>query len=327
MNRNQTYIDCGSGVAGDMLLGALIELGLSVEELNKTLHRAIPLERWKIVARRTERQGWPARSVMVEGDRFFGSGERMKQVVRRSGLPRAVKMTALQIFDRMISAEKRAHGGHSKGEFDRDGLGLLDTLVDVLGSSWGFWRLGFSPVTASHVNTGRIAPATAQILKECKIPAYSTQSQLEFATPTGVAILSVLAKDFGAMPALDIRAAGYGAGQKDIPGKPNVLAIYRGTLVGTQTDIPREPVLLLETVMDDMDPRLYPHVSELLMKNGALDAWWISAGMKKGRPGIAYSVLCRPEDEQKLVHILFTETTTLGIRRVPLERWTLAPGH
>jgi len=319
----KTYIDCGSGVAGDMVLGALMELGLSVDELNRTLHRAIPMDQWKIVARRTERQEWPARSVLVEGDRFFGSGEKMKQVVRRSHLPPTVKANALHIFERLLSAEKRAHGGHSQGRFDPEGLGLLDTLVDVLGSSWGFWRMGLDSPTASSVNTGRIAPATTQILKECRIPTYSTQSQLELATPTGVAILSVLVKEFGPMPQLDIRAAGYGAGQKDIPGKPNVLAIYRGTPIDAEADIPREPVLLLETVIDDMDPRLYPHVSELLMKNGALDAWWISAGMKKGRPGIAYSVLCRPKDEKRLVRLLFAETTTLGIRRVPLERWTL----
>jgi len=323
MNTKLTYIDCGSGVAGDMLLGSLVDLGLSAEELNRTLHRVIPLDRWRIVVKRTERQGWPAGSLVVEGDRYFGSADKMKHVVRHSRLPKPVQSSALRIFDRLLAAEKNAHGGHSKGQFDQDGLGLLDTLIDVLGSSWGFWRLGIDRMTASSINTGRIAPATAQIIQECRIPAYSTHSQFELATPTGIAILSILASGFGAMPPIEIQSAGYGAGQRDIPDKPNVLAIYQGTLLPKDKKIPCEPVLLLETIIDDMDPRLYPYITELLMKNGALDAWWISAGMKKGRPGIAYSVLCRPKDEKCLVKLLFAETTTLGIRRLPLERWTL----
>jgi uncharacterized protein (TIGR00299 family) protein len=322
----KTYIDCGSGVAGDMLLSALVGLGLSVRELNQTLRRAIPVYGWKVVVKPTERQGWPAQSLLVEGDRFFGSGEKMKHVVRKSLLPRAVKSNAIQILDRLIAAEKKAHGANANGEFDPDGLGLLDTLVDVLGSSWGFWRLGLEGACASAINTGRIAPATAQMLKNYKIPAYSTQSQYELATPTGVAILSVLAETFGAMPSLTIEAAGYGAGQKDIPGKPNVLAIYCGAAFAASGPRPAgmttQAVLLLETNIDDMDPRLYPHVTDLLFKAGALDVWWVSAGMKKGRPGTAYSVLCNPEDEKRLLGILFNETTTLGVRRLPVERWT-----
>jgi len=321
-----TYIDCGSGVAGDMLLGALIGLGLSPEELNSTLHQAIPLRGWKIVVKRTERQGWPAMSMAVEGDRFFGSGVQMRQVVRRSRLHSVVKSNAIQIFDRLITAEKKAHGGNSNGGFDPEGLGLLDTLIDVLGCSWGFWRMGLKSPVASHVNTGRIAPATAQILKECKIPAYSTQSQHELATPTGAAILSLLAAEYGPFPSVKIQGAGYGAGLKDIPGQPNVLAIYQGASNQEHKDLPLEPVILLETVIDDMDPRLYPHVSDLLMRAGALDVWWVSAGMKKGRPGTAYSILCRPEAEDRLVRILLCETTTLGVRRLPLERW-IAPRH
>src|SRR5258708_4404334 len=110
----KTYIDCGSGVAGDMLLGALVELGLSVDELNATLHRAIPLDHWRIVVRRTERQGWPARSVIVKGDRHFGSSQRMKSVIYSSKLPQPVRSHALQILSRMIDAEKLAHRRSSK---------------------------------------------------------------------------------------------------------------------------------------------------------------------------------------------------------------------
>jgi uncharacterized protein (TIGR00299 family) protein len=323
MKTSLTYIDCGSGVAGDMLLGALMDLGLSTGELQRMLEKTIPVRGWKLRVQRVERQGWPARSFVVDGDRYFGSGEKMKQVVRSSRLPHPVKDNALQIFDQLLTAEKKAHGGKSIGQFDPDGLGLLDTLVDVVGNAWGFWRLGLTDISVSAINTGRIAPATAQIIKECKMPVYSAQSQFELATPTGVAILSVLANTFGAMPTLCIQGAGYGAGLRDMTGKPNALGIYRGTYSAANHPYALEQVLVLETVIDDMDPRLYSHVSDMLMKAGALDCWWISAGMKKGRPGIAYSVLCKPVNEDRLVEILFQETTTLGIRRLPLERWTL----
>jgi uncharacterized protein (DUF111 family) len=145
------------------------------------------------------------------------------------------------------------------------------------------------------------------------------QSSFELATPTGVAILSSFASHYESMTFTPLQRAGYGAGLRDIPGKPNVLAIYQGS----PTIWSRDQVVLLETHIDDMDPRLYPHVTDLLFKKGALDVWWSSVGMKKGRPGTAFSVLCSPEQENVMTAILFQETTTLGIRRQALERHVL----
>jgi uncharacterized protein (TIGR00299 family) protein len=338
-----TFIDCGSGVAGDMLLGAMIGLGLPAKELERTLQAAIREPGWKLLITPTERQTWPAWSLQVKGDRTYGSLEKMRTCVKRSSLPAPVKKNALEIFARLAKAEAEAHGRH-RPDIDPKGLGLIDTLVDVLGTSWGFWKLGIEDVIASPINTGRLAPATAAMLRKSKVPVFSKTSTLELATPTGVAILLQFAHKFEPMPEMQLQKTGYGAGTQDIPGKPNVLSIYQGTPVKTvnsvmsvksvtQPNQPSQPtqpskpavetVLLLETVIDDMDPRLYPHVMDLLFKEGALDVWWTPIGMKKGRPGIAFTVICRPSDEMKILKRLFQETTTLGIRRLPVERWTL----
>ena len=352
----QAYIDCGSGVAGDMLLGALLGLGLPVAECQRVLFRAIGEKGWNLQVEKVHRQGWPALAVQVKGDRPFGSPAKMQQRVRASRLAGPIKRNADAILKRLQTAEQRVHGGKS-GSFDSDGLGLLDTLVDVVGCCWGFWKLGLSDVMASPLNTGRLAPASAWMLQDRAIPAYTTDSQRELATPTGIAILCELARQFGPMPVLNLQVSGYGAGTFDSPERPNVLAIHQGEMIpgrhpgegrGLSIDGFRltshsydligrdsppdargttarmtDDVVLLETNIDDMDPRLYPHVSDLLFKAGALDVWWAPIGMKKGRPGIAFSVLCRPEEESRLAGFLFQETTTLGIRRCPLQRWVL----
>lgn len=323
----KTYVDCGAGVAGDMLLGALIDLGLAPAELERTLQKTIPVKGWRLIVGDEERQKWPAKTFRIEGDRPFGSPEQMKRAVRQSRLPQAVKERALAMLSSLQWAESQAHG-HGRGDFDPDGLGLLDTLVDVVGNAWGFWRLGIAEVTASPVNTGRMAPATVHLLARNRIPAYSLELGAELATPTGVAILSHLAQNFASLPTLEIKKAGYGAGKIDLPGRPNVLVLYQGKDLSCESGSwDREPVLQLETAIDDMDPRLYPHVSDLLFRAGALDVWWVCAGMKKGRPGILFSVLGRAQDEDRLVKILFEETTTLGIRRFSVDRWVLPRYH
>ncbi len=313
---NLTYIECASGVAGDMLLGALVGLGLPAKELERTLLNTIKEANWHLKFSETERQSWPAWSLQVVGDRTFGSLDKMKACVRRSALPPEVKQNAQEIFNRLEKAEAAAHRS-SQPHLDPHGLGLLDTMVDVVGNCWGFWKMGITSAVSSRLNTGRVAPATAVMLQEHQVPIYSTSSQ-ELATPTGVSILLQFAKEFKGMPELYLKKVGYGAGQQDFEGRPNVVSIYQGRARETL-----EQVLLLETVIDDMDPRLYPHVMELVLQAGALDTWWTPIGMKKGRPGISFSVLCRPQDEAFLRDLLFRETTTLGLRRQGVERWVL----
>jgi pyridinium-3,5-bisthiocarboxylic acid mononucleotide nickel chelatase len=314
-----TYIDCGSGVAGDMLLGACIGLGLSVRDLERVLRPVLKTDGWHLRAIKTERRHWPAWSFNVEGDRPFGPLAKMVQRVRSAPLPLPVKAHALSIFSRLQKAEAQAHG--KPGEFDPEGLGLMDTLVDVVGNSWAFWKLGLIDPIASPINTGRIAPATAAMLRSSKVPVFSKGAENELATPTGVAILLQFVRAFRGMPDMQLKASGFGAGENDPVGRPNVVGIYRGS-----ADQNQEVISVLETVIDDMDPRLYPHVMEILLAQGALDVWWTSIGMKKGRPGISLTTLCRPELEQQLRDIIFRETTTLGIRSHQVSRQIL-PRH
>ncbi len=223
-----SYIDCGSGVAGDMLLGALIGLGLSPKELEKVLQAVIPVRGCSLKAKAVERRMWPAWTVKVVGDRPFTSSERMLDAVRRAALPDAVRRNAHAILLSLQSAERKAHG-HTHGTFDPKGLGRIDTLVDVVGCAWGFWRLGIQNVSASALNTGRIAPATGYLLARAKVPIFSDTSAHELATPTGAAILTHMVRRFLPMPPFVLVKTGYGAGTLERSGKPNVLAIYQGT--------------------------------------------------------------------------------------------------
>ncbi len=320
MSRADFYLDLGSGVAGDMLIGALVGLGLRIGELNAVLHKVIPVKGWNVRVQKTEREGWPAYAVTVDGDRPFGDFNKMNALVRRAQLPSVVKTRAGEILESLQSAEAQAHGSR-KTTWDRTGLGLLDTLVDVLGTSWGFWRLGIDQVNASPLCVARLAPAASAMLSKSMVPCIQTGSPFEIATPTGVAILLAIAKSYGGAPLSQIARAGYGAGKREIPGKPNVLALFRG--VKHPEPWNQDEIVVLETAIDDMDPRLYPHAADQLFKAGALDVWWTPIGMKKGRPGISFTVLCAQATESAMLKILFRETTTLGVRRHLTRRWTL----
>jgi pyridinium-3,5-bisthiocarboxylic acid mononucleotide nickel chelatase len=222
-----TYLDLGAGIAGDMLLGALIGLGVSRAELSKALQRAIPLKGWSLEINSVERHMWPAQTVRVRGDRPFTSQEKMFSIIRKAELPQPVRRRALAVLTSLREAEKAAHG-HAHDSFDPKGLGRIDTLVDVIGTSWCLWRLNIRDAFASELNTGRIAPATGVLIRRAKIPVYTKNSSHELATPTGVAILSHLVKRFRPLPVTQIHKTGYGAGALKLSDRPNVLVIYQG---------------------------------------------------------------------------------------------------
>jgi uncharacterized protein (DUF111 family) len=163
------------------------------------------------------------------------------------------------------------------------------------------------------------------MLENSHIPVFSKESQYELATPTGIAIISTLSKGFGEMPLMDIEHYGYGAGTQIIPSGPNVVKVLIGSTPsgGAIEKYARDSVILLSTNIDDMDPRIYPYVTEKLFEAGAKDVWLTPVTMKKGRPGIVLSVLCTNDVEEALVTIIFTETTTLGVRRCVSERYIL----
>src|SRR5262249_36586793 len=149
-----------SGVAGDMLLGALIDLGLPLDELSSVIRRAARLKDFSLVSRRTERALWPARDFVVKGDRPFGDFRKMSALLERAALPKPVRDRALQVLARLDHAESKVHRARHS-HWDPKGIGLFDTFVDVLGTSWGFWKLGIERAVVSPVHAGRMAPATA----------------------------------------------------------------------------------------------------------------------------------------------------------------------
>ncbi|HVO32865.1 MAG TPA: nickel insertion protein, partial [Elusimicrobiota bacterium] len=159
------HIDAGSGVAGDMLMGALLDMGLPARQLQSALRRVIPERNWSLRVGTAERQMWPGRTVRVIGDRPYGSPAKMMSAIRRSTLPGPVRESAAQTIERLAEAEKRVHRG-ATARFDDEGLALLDTLVDVAGVIWGFWRMGFREITASAVVTGRIPPTGARLIED-----------------------------------------------------------------------------------------------------------------------------------------------------------------
>jgi uncharacterized protein (DUF111 family) len=222
----------------------------------------------------------------------------------------------------LIEAESRVHGvSREKVHFHE--LNSIDTLVDVVGSCLVLERAGIGEVYSSPVNIGRPAPAALEILKKYAIPVYATDARYELTTPTGAAITSVVVSAFGPMPAMTVRRSGYGAGTAERETHPNMVQVLIGESGHAAGEYTSEKLVILSTNIDDMDPRIYPHVQEQLLAAGANDAWLTQIMMKKGRPGILLSVLCRPADEVVMEKILFRETTILGVRREEVMRYAL----
>jgi uncharacterized protein (TIGR00299 family) protein len=252
-----------------------------------------------------------------------GKGSRrwkdVREIIEGSALSHEVKRRGLSVFKSLFQAEARVHGKR----YDRvhlHELGALDAMVDIMGTLILVERLGIGEVCASAVNMGGgstrtshgtipvPSPAAAELLKD--VPVYSSRDDFELTTPTGAALIRALATDFGPLPAMRIEEVGVGAGNKDFPDMPNILRVF----VGTGGPGGGEEVMVMETNLDDMDPRVVGYVAERLLEAGALDVWLTQVVMKKGRPGVKLSVLARREHRPGLQDIIFRETTTLGVR-------------
>jgi uncharacterized protein (TIGR00299 family) protein len=251
------------------------------------------------------------------GTRTFGE---VAALIRASGLPAAVKDKAEAVYRRLAGAEAAVHGS-TLDEVHFHEVGAVDSLVDVVGAVYGLHLLGVERVVCSPLPTGRgfvrcahglmpvPPPATLELLKGCPLRQVDVEGEL--VTPTGAALASALAEEFGPLPAFVPRAVGYGAGHKDFPF-PNVLRI----VIGEETSGPSEAldVLLIEANIDDQSPQLYEEVMASAFEAGALDVWLTPIQMKKNRPAQTLSVLCTPSDREAVTRLIFTETTTLGVR-------------
>jgi uncharacterized protein (TIGR00299 family) protein len=326
------YFDCIAGASGDMILGALVDAGLAEETLRKRL-AALRLDDFELQIRRVVKNGFQATKVDVHvrddvPERHLGD---IEKVIRGSDLPPDTQERAMAIFGRLCEVEAGIHGS-SPEEVHLHELGGVDAIVDVVGALVGLDALGIERVYSSPLPMGRgfvrgahgqiplPAPATLALLEG--VPVTGSDLEMELVTPTGAALLTALAEDFGAIPTMTLTAVGYGAGTRDLP-IPNVLRI----LIGEQAapgDALVQTLVLLETNIDDMNPEIYEHVMQKLFGIGALDVFLSPLQMKKSRPATMVHVLCLPEDVGAIKAVLFAETTTLGIRQTEVTRHALS---
>lgn len=383
------YLECFSGMSGDMFLGALIDAGVPPRVLEETVAALRVGARLEIS--RVVRSGISATKVdvWVDGEKDLpreeywakqdvarapspaqgqhphghhhhepehrqhehssgGEGPRagapapqehrglteIREIIGKASISDTAKKTAIAIFEALGTAEAKIHATSiEKVHFHE--VGAVDAMVDIVCAAVGAEALRVEEIICSPLNVGGgsvqcvhgtfpvPAPATVELLRDA--PVYSTGVQAELVTPTGAAIVKTLARRFAVFPEMRIEKSGYGAGSREFPGLPNVVRLTLGeasaTLAAkTASDI----VTVLEANLDDLNPQVFGYVMDRLLEEGALDAFGMPVQMKKNRPGMLLTVLCKPEDASKLTHLIFTETTTLGVRRRDEVRQTLA---
>jgi uncharacterized protein (TIGR00299 family) protein len=323
------YLDCVGGLAGDMLLAALLDAGASRDVLVSIPER-LGLSKVEIVVERVERQGIGALHVDVEAEDDDERAYRdVRELVARADLSETTRSRSLAAFARLAVVEAGIHGVDVDDVHFHE-LGAVDALVDVCGAFALLEELGVGRAVCSQLPYARgltraahgvlplPAPATLALLEG--VPLVGVETEAELVTPTGAAIAAVAVDEWGTLPPLVLERVGYGAGTKDLPDRPNVVRVIVGTEVAPATG----QVVLLETNLDDLSPELVPDAVERCFAAGALDVWTVPALMKKGRPGVVLSALTRPGAEADVARILLEETSALGVRVHRLSRYELA---
>jgi uncharacterized protein (TIGR00299 family) protein len=322
------YFDCPSGASGDMILGALVDAGVSLDALRAEL-ATLPLSGWTFSAREVRRGAFRATKVDVELEHTHDHPHRtladVLAILRAGKLAPAARTAAERVFARLADAEARAHGTTRESVHFHD-VGAVDAIVDIAGAALGLTMLDASAVHASALPVGsgfvdgphgRIpvpAPGTLELLRGW--PVIDTGARGELVTPTGAAILTTLATP-GGMPAMTIDHVGYGAGTRDPAETPNVLRCFVGAAGGGTAT---ETIVQAETTIDDMSPQLYEPLMERLLAAGALDVFLTPVIMKRSRPGVVVTVLCEPMRVDDLATALFQETSTIGVRWSSMQR-------
>jgi pyridinium-3,5-bisthiocarboxylic acid mononucleotide nickel chelatase len=323
------YLDCVGGLAGDMLLAALLDAGAELERL-RAVPLALGLSGVAVEAERVERQGIGALHVSIEAsdDHAHRNYREIRRIVEQAELPVAARTRSLEAFARLAEVEGGIHGIPPEDVHFHE-LGSLDTLVDLCGTFVLLDDLGVERVTSSPLPYARgltkaahgvlplPAPATLGLLAGARLVGVETQAEL--VTPTGAAIAAVLVDEWGTLPPLTLERVGYGAGTADLADRPNVVRL----VLGTAAERPDGRVVLLETNLDDFPSELVPDAAERCYAAGALDVWTVPAQMKKGRPGLVVSVLARPDAESAVARALLEETSALGVRVSRLDRYEL----
>jgi len=387
------YLECFSGISGDMFLGALVDAGVPprlLEETVAALGLGARLEISRVVRsgiaaskvdvwvngekdlpreeywerRESEhfhkhspddqhehehhgrshshpgessQAGVPAPHVHEPHEHKHSHGRglsEIRRIISAASISEPAKKTAIAIFEALGAAEAKIHDTSVESVHFHE-VGAVDAMVDIVCAAVGAEALGVDEIVCSPLNVGGgvvkcahgefpvPAPATVELLKDA--PVYSSGVQAELVTPTGAAIVRILASRFAAFPEMKIHKSGYGAGTREFPGHPNVVRLVIGeaaSILAAKTA--SETITVLEANLDDLNPQVFGYVMDRLLEEGALDAFGMPVQMKKNRPGMLLTVLCKPEDASRLTQLLFTETTTLGVRRREELRQSLA---
>ncbi|HET7038111.1 MAG TPA: nickel pincer cofactor biosynthesis protein LarC [Thermomicrobiaceae bacterium] len=325
------YFDPYSGASGDMILGALVDVGLSLDALRGAL-AGLDLGGYELTAERVTQHGVSGTrvSVRVEGAQPPRAWRDIRALLERAGLPDPVRQRALDIFGALAEAEGRVHGVPID-EVHFHEVGAVDSIVDVVGAAAGLYLLGIEAVYSGPLSLGSgfvstqhgllpvPAPATAQLLAASGAPTVAREIEAELLTPTGAAVLTRLARF--ERPTLRASSVGYGFGRRELPW-PNALRLWLGEL-DDAADIPGDDgpsELLLETNIDDMNPEFYEPLIERLFAAGALDVFLTPIIMKRGRPATKVSVICTAADRTELDRVLIENSSTLGVRALPIDR-------
>ena len=312
-----------------MTLGAFIDMGVPVEWLQENLSK-MPFGEFHLMVENVFRHGIRAKSIEVEAaddasSRNYGE---IVSIIQGSDLSDDVKTTSLRIFDKIAEAEAKIHKCEKEKVHFHE-VGAVDSIVDIVGAALCIEYLGITRVVASKIplgtgfvqcRHGRLpvpAPATLEILRN--VPVYGSGIEQELVTPTGAAIITTLAEEFGAMPEMIIENSGYGAGRTVNKITPNLLRVS----IGNSRNTLREHIVIVETCIDDMNPEVFGYLMERLFDEGALDVYWIPIFMKKNRPGTMIQVVCAHNKREAVIYRILTETSTLGVRYYDAGRYML----
>jgi pyridinium-3,5-bisthiocarboxylic acid mononucleotide nickel chelatase len=356
------YLECPTGIAGNMCLGSLIDVGVPLTVLQASLALLGLADEYRLVVETVHRQGQRATYVDVSfaqqdpalpdlalpnhahphehPDHQHTSRHSahrhlpdIEVLINAAALPLRVKTWSLEIFRTLAIAEGAVHGIPPESVHFHE-VGATDAIVDIVGTCIGLDWLGVDTIFCSALPNGsgtvRAAhgllpvpvPAVLQLLSTRQVPVYDNGIQAELVTPTGAAIAVTLAKSFGPPPSMQLKQIGLGAGSKEFP-LPNLLRLWIGEAPENPANLTQETVILLETQLDDISPQVIGYLYDELFATGALDVFTQAIGMKKSRPGLLLSVLCTPDTVNACEALIFRETTTLGIRRTVQQRTIL----
>jgi uncharacterized protein (TIGR00299 family) protein len=324
------YLDCIGGVAGDMLLGALLDAGADAGAVRTGLSR-LDVDGLALALGATQRHGIRAaratvRGAAVQHRRTWSS---IRPQIDAARLPERARARAQETFRRLAHAEARIHGVDPEDVHFHE-VGAVDAIGEVCGVALALEDLGIERVVCSPLPVarglidaahGRLplpAPATLALLEGA--PLHGVGVEGELVTPTGAALVAALAEGYGPLPAMTLEAVGYGAGTRDPSAVPNVVRAIVGVAAPTAAT---HPVSLVEANLDDLVPELAPDAAAACFAAGALDVWTTPVQMKHGRPGFTLSALARPGDEEPVAEAILRETSSLGVRIARLQRWEL----